>query len=294
MPWLRAPDRFYGRQFEYSLVRCMFCTGTWLLNAPAACDMNKHYGALYERAITTGRENPKEWSGRRDELFHHKSGGTLLDIGCSSGGFLSAIKGPSWKLLGIEMSADMADRARSLSGADVFVGDVLDATFPAESVDAITCFHVLEHFHQPRAVIRRAFEWLKPGGILYMMVPNIDSAGARLFRSYWYALEVPRHIYHFSPTSLSALCQTEGFQQVSVTTHRQLFIEPSVRYIIDDIYRKLAHPRTPMADDAAPGIPWKVVRRLFRLSALPVLTRLGALAGPGESIHAVYSKGTLG
>src|ERR1035438_10453930 len=72
----------------------------------------------------------------------------------------------------------------------------------AESFDVITCFDVLEHLYEPRKVMARVGEWLKPGGIFYVLVPNVDSAEARAFGSYWHGLELPRHLFHYSPASL--------------------------------------------------------------------------------------------
>ena len=76
------------------------------------------------------------------------------------------------------------------------------APFQPNTFDAITCFDVLEHMHHPREVLVKVREWLKPGGVFYTFLPNIDSAESRIFRSYWCGLELPRHLYHFSPSSL--------------------------------------------------------------------------------------------
>ena len=61
------------------------------------------------------------------------------------------------------------------------MGDILEAPFPPESFDVITCFDVLEHLYEPRQVMTQGGKWLKPGGIFYVLVPNIDSAEARVF-----------------------------------------------------------------------------------------------------------------
>ncbi len=188
------------------------------------------------------------------------------------------------------MSEQVAKKAENRCGAEVFVGDILDAPFQPDSFDAITCFHVFEHLYQPRAVLAKVSEWLKPGGIFYTMMPNIDSAGARIFRSYWYSLELPRHLYHFSPASLRNLASLAALQEVSVTTHREIFLESSVRYVLDEGSRRLGISRVPLARTKAATLPWKVVRKAFRLTALPLLTGLASFAGDGESIHAIFMK----
>ncbi len=80
------------------------------------------------------------------------------------------------------MEESTAERARATTGADVFVGDVVAAPFLRESFDVITCFDVLEHVYSPREFLAKVLEWLKPGGIFYAMMPNIDSWEARAVR----------------------------------------------------------------------------------------------------------------
>ena len=291
---LQAPDRFHGRTEIYRLVRCQACSLVWLQNPPAPEQMGYHYGPDYDRAIADAGEKSDHWRERHDTLLRYKTGGAILDLGCSSGGFLTSVKDPKWKLYGIEMSDSVAKCAEAKCGAEVFVGDILDAPFPRASFDAITCFHVFEHLYQPREVLARVAEWLKPGGIFYTMMPNIDSAGARVFQSYWYALELPRHLYHFSPSSLGKLATSMGLETVSLTTHRELFVEHSFRYLVDDLLRKRGISRVPLAQAELPGIPFRVVRKAFRWTILPVLNLLAPLAGDGESIHAVLRKQTAG
>ncbi|MGA2595085.1 MAG: class I SAM-dependent methyltransferase [Bryobacteraceae bacterium] len=288
--WLKAPDRFHGRHKLYSLIRCPSCSLVRLQDPPPPSEIAEHYGARYDGAISSPGDDPGHWRERREALLRVKPGGALLDLGCSSGGFLAAMKGPSWKLFGVEVSEPVAKRAQDRCGAEVFVGAISDAPFPPDSFDAITCFHVFEHLYEPREVLARISEWLKPGGVFYTMMPNIDSAGARIFGSYWYALELPRHLYHFSPASLRALADRVGLEVVSLTTNREVFIEQSMRYVFDAICRKAGYSRPPLSDARTPSIAWRVIRKAFRLTILPCLTWLASFAGDGESIHAILRK----
>lgn len=289
--FLIAPDRYHGRKQAFQLARCKSCTLVWLADPPPPGEIGKHYGPFYDRAIAAaGESSDDRWQKRKRTLSQYKNGGAILDLGCSSGSFISSLPKGNWDLYGIEMSAESAARAQRLCGAKIFVGDILDADFAPSSFDVITCFHVFEHLYHPKAVLEKVCEWLKPGGIFYVLVPNIDSAGARIFGTYWYALELPRHLYHFSPKSLSRLAEAAGLEVTSLETHRELFFEYSTRYLFDRLLQQCGFQRVSLAEAPAPGIPFRMVRKMFRLSVLPVITAIAAFAGDGESIHAVFRK----
>jgi 2-polyprenyl-3-methyl-5-hydroxy-6-metoxy-1,4-benzoquinol methylase len=263
----------------------------WLSNPPKPLEMHRHYTEAYHKLISSaGQNSPHRWRARKAALAPHKRSGALLDLGCSSGTFLESLKDEPWRLYGIEMSAETAQMAEARSGAHVFVGDVPDAPFAPESFDVITCFDVLEHVYDPRQVLAKVAEWLKPSGIFYVLVPNIDSAEARVFGSYWHGLELPRHLSHFSPKSLEFLANEVGLRKVSLETHRNPAVGTSLRYVWDDIFRSVGIQRTPVACRGEAGILWRASRKLVRLTVLRALLAMAPLVGGGESIHAIFRK----
>lgn len=289
--WVGAPDRLHGRRDKYTLVRCSACSLVWLSDPPKPAEMHLHYTDAYNKLISAGGENsPERWRARKDALTQYKESGTLLDLGCSSGSFLAFMQSESWKLYGIELSAESATTAKERSTAQVFVGDVLDAPFPCEFFDAITCFDVLEHLYEPRRVMARVTEWLKPGGVFYVLVPNVNSAEARVFGSYWHGLELPRHLFHFSPASLRSLAESAGLRVVSLETRRNPAVGTSLRYVWDDIFRAVGIHQVPVAYRGKASFPWRAGRKLLRLTALRCLLAIAPLVGEGESIHAVFRK----
>jgi SAM-dependent methyltransferase len=293
--WLRAPDRLHGRQERYTLVRCPACSLVWLSHPPKPEEMHLHYTDAYHKLISAAGENsPARWESRKETLAQYKQSGALLDLGCSSGSFLESLPRDSWKLYGIEMSAEGARTAETRTGAQVFVGNILNAPFPPESFDVITCFDVLEHLCEPRRVMARVGEWLKPGGIFYVLVPNVDSAEARVFGSYWHGLELPRHLFHYSPASLKFLAKSAGLREVLLETRRNPAVGTSLRYVWDDVFRAVGIHPTPVAYRAEASLPWRAARKLFRITALRFLMALAPLAGGGESIHAIFRKETTG
>ena len=289
--WLRAPDRFHGRQEEYTLLRCPDCSLVWLSQPPAPPEMQRHYTDAYDRLISaSGRNAPHRWRERKKTLAQYKQSGALLDLGCSSGSFLQSLPSGPWELSGIEMSAESARNAEASTGAKVFVGEVLEASFAPESFDVITCFDVLEHLYEPRKVMARVAEWLKPGGVFYVLVPNIDSAEARVFGSYWHGLELPRHLFHYCPASLKLLAESAGLQEVSLETWRNPALETSLRYVGDDVFRTVGIHRTPVAYRREASMPWRAARKVVRMTVLRALLALAPLVGGGESIHAIFRK----
>ena len=292
-PWLAAPDRFHLRPTLYQMLRCPDCALVWLQTPPSPQVMPYHYGADYYRTITTSGEEHllKRWRHARQRVLSFAQGGALLDIGCSSGAFLRSLRGEAWDLHGIEISREQARKAEAGTGAKIFVGDTLDAPFAPESFDVITGFHVLEHVYELRTVVGKIWQWLKPGGVFYLQVPNIAGLEMRIFRSYWYGLELPRHLYHFAPGSLRSLFGSMEFEEALLRTSPDCYVEKSLHYVLDDALPMVGIQRQPLAVAVdQPGIVWQVVRKALRLGILFPFRWTAAAAGQGPAIEAAFRK----
>ena len=137
--------------------------------------------------------------------------GRCLDVGCGSGATLGLMRSLGWTTAGIEVDAAAAEKARQFADT-VWTGDALSAPFPPGQFDMVTAFHVLEHVPDPVALVRRMLDWLSPGGLLIIEVPNAGGLGASVFGSAWSGLELPRHLSHFTPGSLARSVQQAGGQ----------------------------------------------------------------------------------
>jgi SAM-dependent methyltransferase len=293
---LQAPDRFHMRKEIYCLLECQKCSFVWLDNMPAPEEMAYHYGEDYHRAVTVSGEVKllKRWGPTRKTVMDLGRPGALLDVGCSSGPFLRTLRDGPWKLYGLEISPDEAKRAEASSGAKVFVGTVLDAPFPDESFEVVTACHFLEHAHKLKEVVETMRRWLKPGGILYIQVPNIESFESHIFKSYWYGLELPRHLWHFSPASLRELLLSAGFEEVFVRTTPDCYVQKSVRYLLDNAFTKAGISRTPLAEmNGSASIPRRLVRKAAKVGFLTPFSQASAALGYGSAIETVFRKKTL-
>ena len=83
---------------------------------------------------------------------------------------------------------------------------------PANSFDAITLWHVMEHVHDLPAYVQQLRNLLKEDGRLFIAVPNYTSKDAAIYKEYWAAYDVPRHLYHFSPRSVQVLMEKYGLK----------------------------------------------------------------------------------
>lgn len=138
--------------------------------------------------------------------------GKLLDIGAGTGDFLVVAKQSGWDITGIEPS----EKAKSIAKGKgvVFASDL--AQIPSHSMDVITMWHVLEHVPDVGAQITELKRIIKPDGVLIVAVPNYKSYDAQYYGHYWAAYDVPRHLWHFSKTSIKNLFAKQQMDLVRV------------------------------------------------------------------------------
>jgi len=137
--------------------------------------------------------------------------GKILDIGAGIGAFLNTMKARGWEVIGIEPDEGARQQAKNLFGLDLNETNVLEQ-LPANSFDAITLWHVLEHVHQLHSYVQRLKDLLKPNGKLFIAVPNYESGDSSIYKLYWAAYDVPRHLYHFTPKSIQVLMHQHGLK----------------------------------------------------------------------------------
>ncbi|QQS30165.1 MAG: class I SAM-dependent methyltransferase [Sphingobacteriales bacterium] len=137
----------------------------------------------------------------------------VLDIGCGNGRFLyHLLKKGNYEAYGIELPGKAAERASKVEGLILKQGKLEPGDFQDSSLDAVTMFHVIEHLDQPRQTLQIIGQIVKPGGIAYISMPNIDSWQSRLFKGKWLHLDPPRHVFFLSPRHLQHEMQQLGFQ----------------------------------------------------------------------------------
>ena len=161
----------------------------------------------------------KTWSLRKKVALIEKQNGcvgSLLDIGAGTGEFLIAAKKRNWNVFGIEPNPTALNLA---NGKGLSLESNLNA-FMHKQFDVVTLWHVLEHIPNLEEITVQLSKLVKVGGSLIIAVPNFKSYDARYYGKYWAAYDVPRHIWHFSQSSMSEIFKSNFDLE---KTHPMLF-----------------------------------------------------------------------
>lgn len=133
----------------------------------------------------------------------------LLDIGCGTGWTTRVYAENGFDVTGLEPSGVRAQYARDNYGIEV-VNDYIENVHFDRKFDVVVLRHIIEHFSDPGAMIGKIRSFLKPDGMLLVVVPNIDCLGRYLFETNW-AWILPWHCNFFTPRSVRRLLTEQGF-----------------------------------------------------------------------------------
>ncbi len=165
--------------------------------------INRLYQLVRKRTLKRKRKLVEKATGIRK--------GNLLDVGSGTGAFVKEMIAGGWNVTGLEPDADARKLATAVNGVTLTEMNQFYQLEPG-TFDAITLWHVLEHVHELQPYIVQLKRLLKESGKLFIAVPNYTSKDAEIYKEYWAAYDVPRHLYHFSPKSMEALMQKQGLK----------------------------------------------------------------------------------
>lgn len=138
-------------------------------------------------------------------------GKNLLEIGCGTGEFLEVAKLNGHIVTGVEISGAAVKNIKSRR-PDINIKHCYlhEAGFRPESFDVIVAFHLLEHIEDLRTFLSHIKFLLKPGGLFYVRVPNLDSWYRKILGKSWWGFSI-EHITHFTSRGLRTLFEGESF-----------------------------------------------------------------------------------
>jgi SAM-dependent methyltransferase len=206
-----ADDPRLDRDYAFAIVRCADCNHVFV-NPRLQREISDDIYARYWR-----RNEPREV--RRNEYRRYvckqlsalHPRGELLDFGCGWGPVLDAASHEGWRATGIEVDERKVAFCRE-KGFNAIRGDLLDREFAAETFDAAIAEQVFEHLYTPVAYMKELHRVLKPGGVLYVAVPNLNSIEAKVKGARWDLVQPVSHVRYFDRRSLADMAQRCGFE----------------------------------------------------------------------------------
>ena len=214
-------DRFAtGEQFD--IYECTDCGLVFTQNIPD----EKEIGRYYESPDYISHSNTSK--GVMNTIYHVVRSimlgqkvrlikkltllrnGKLLDYGAGTGYFARAMQEAGWNVKAIEKSAQARELSEKEFGFPMLpeeaLGDIAD-----KELDVVTMWHVMEHIQDPDKMWKGLYRILDDTGIAVLALPNCGSYDAKLYREYWAAYDVPRHLWHFTPTTIMKWGERHGF-----------------------------------------------------------------------------------
>ena len=226
------------RKDSLTIVRCSHCDMKYLEDSAVIAP--DYYQTEADKFYVSddkvrGDYAPHRYDREINALDQYCSGGRVLDIGCSTGGFLHQVRlrfDRRYDLFGTDVAPSATAIAQE-HGVKIIPANFLSDGFPEHDFQAITFWAVLEHLLSPSVYLRKACELLTPGGLVFVVVPNVQSFALRILGAR-YRYVMAEHVNYFSAAALAQLFAS-NFEPVRITTSH---FNPIV--IAQDFFRRSA------------------------------------------------------
>lgn len=218
-------DVAFDQPGEFPYVRCRKCGLIYLRVRPTPDEIDLYYPAEYQpfrAAIQDERYPWMRWARQRNickycriiEQASNLDHGRILDVGCSTGIFLDAMRNQGWETIGVEINVEAVQYAQNRFGLDVIPGQLSSTQFDSESFDAITLWNVFEHLFEPCETLKETYRLLKNEGVLMMVFPSWESLDRQIFGDSWIGFDAPRHLFVYPQSVYRNMIETAGLEIV--------------------------------------------------------------------------------
>ena len=218
-------DRHYGNTGTWNIDVCTSCRAQYLNPMPSEQELGAFYPDEYYSHQPTAPPS-KSVRDRVKRLLlplgtkepHFAAPGRFVDVGCGSGWMLDRYSDDGWDTVGVEYSESACTEGRA-RGRDMRCGSLLDAGFGDQEFDYVRSNHSFEHLNNPHETLDEMARILKPGGTLFIGVPDTSGLMAKVFGPEWYYTGAPVHTINYDRKNLGQLIEEHGFSVQSVRSN---------------------------------------------------------------------------
>ncbi len=215
---------FEGHRQAYSIVRCRRCSLVYVGEEVSDALLGELYSAGYyqgrdgsgfhDYSAEEAKYRPR-FAGRiarmRGFVEEGRDDVRVLDVGCALGWFVSEAVRAGWAAEGVDKSEYCRSFAAEKLGVTVHAGGLEDVTIPDAGYDLVTLWDTIEHLPDPRGMLATVRDYVAPGGWVALTTGNHDSVRARLKGRDWALVRPPKHLFYFTPRTLTSLVEQAGF-----------------------------------------------------------------------------------
>jgi len=276
---LAGPDRLHKLPGEFNVVTCRQCSLSRTSPRPTLESLPAAYPQQYDPYSKAPKHAPPKgllrWSlvnfldyplgdkapaivralgrplamrvlNKRRNLGYlpYRGEGKLLDFGCGAAGYVAKMAAAGWDAQGMDMSAQAVEAGRN-AGLTIHQGTLPGSDLGGQLFDVVTMWQAIEHVPSPTRTLSAINDILKPGGRLLVVCPQFDSRAADKFGACWYALDLPRHLTHFTRATLQAQIESAGFKvEKMLSTVRPSVVRKSWGYLAHDSGLEVHHRKS--------------------------------------------------
>lgn len=228
----------------YDLYRCPKCLLVFVWPIPSSDFLEKKVYSAESgyQSNKTGNPDLIRKKKKTREIFQtikqNAKGKRFLDIGCSSGEFMTLAQESGFEATGVELNARTFQVAKSL-GLNVINSPIESANFALDSFDVIFMGDVIEHVPKPKELVKKCQELLSRNGLLVVVTPNLDAFWPKLtfgfyqlFKIPWSSVTPPYHLSQFSDGNLRQLVEAQGFKIIK----RWFYSPPRLAYELGSLH----------------------------------------------------------
>jgi len=209
---------------------CEGCQHGFLINnqivdekAYYAEEYRKEYSHNAEEASTNAREIFDVYKSYQSERLKEVTpelglSKSLLEVGASSGQFLTHVKDLVYKVDAIELDEACCEFLKNELGIAVDSNFLRESVFADELYDVVCAFQVLEHVPDPVSFIRDLKQSTKEDGVIFVEVPNLHDPlltvwDVDTYKKFFYH---SAHLHYFTEHSLRQVALNAGFGEEQI------------------------------------------------------------------------------